>query len=253
MCTSYYLEDSTALKGIAYAAAHHRLRSRMMAKIPRPVVTQGEVKRGDIAPVIAPDRRGEGQVFPMAWGFTGKHTLIATLDLEVLEKTRNPVLLDAWTRHRCLIPTSWYYEWERLRPIDSYDTFGDQTPECERRNLYAGNHSVVCFTDSSEAEPLGSRFMVQARGSSVTMLAGLYRIEELEDLKVPHFLILTQEAFGDLRTVHDRMPVIFDTSDADTIRAWLSPGAVPPWDVQRVIEKSVTDVIFEEDPPRASS
>ena len=249
MCTSYYLEDSNALKGIAYAAAHHKLRKRLMGKIAQPVVTQGEVKRGDIAPAIAPDKKGEGHVFPMIWGFTGKHTLITTLDIDVLEKTKNPVLLDAWARHRCLIPTSWYYEWERLRLVDSYDTFGDQRPEGERFSMYRGNHSIVCTADGPGSEPLGSRFMVQTRGSSVTMLAGLYRIEEVEDVKVPHFLILTQEAFDDLRAVHDRMPVIFDTADPDTIRAWVNPGAMPPWDIQRIVEKSVTDVIFEESPP----
>lgn len=72
ICTSYYLKDSTALKGISDAAAHHKLRDRMMEKIAKPVVTQSEVKHGDIAPAITPDRRGEGRVFPMIWGFTGK-------------------------------------------------------------------------------------------------------------------------------------------------------------------------------------
>ena len=251
MCMSYFLEDSAALKGIAYAAAHHKLRERMTGAAAQPVVTQGEVKHGDIAPVIAPDKRGEGHVFPMIWGFTGKHTLITTLDIDIFERTRNPILLDAWDRHRCLIPASWYYEWERLHPIDSYDTFGDQTPEHERRSMYAGNHSIVCAMDGSGSELLGSRYMVQTRGSSVTMLAGLYRIEDQKGVKLPHFLILTQEAFGDMRSVHDHMPVIFDTSDADTIRAWIDPGSLAPWDVQRVSERSVTDVICEESPPRS--
>ena len=33
MCTTYYLEDSRALRGIAQAAAHHRLRERISSKL----------------------------------------------------------------------------------------------------------------------------------------------------------------------------------------------------------------------------
>ena len=107
MCTTYFLEDSRALRGIAQAAAHHKLRERISAKLAQPVVTQGEVRPGDIVPVIAPDKSGEGHVYPMVWGFSGKSSLIPRLDTELLAETKNTILLDAWYRHRCLIPASW--------------------------------------------------------------------------------------------------------------------------------------------------
>lgn len=247
MCTGYYLENSKALKGIVQAAAGHRLRRRMMEKIAQPLVTQGEVSCGDIVPAIAPDSRGVGRVFPMVWGFTGKHALITELPVETLEYTKSPILLDAWALHRCLIPTSWYFEWERLRPVISYDSFGDQTPEGERRERI--ERTVINETGPDGSVPVGDRFMIQTRGSSVTMLAGIYRIEEVDDVRIPHFLILTQEAFGDLCEIHDRMPVIFDTSDRETIQSWVDPGAIPSWDVERVAEKAIDDVIFEKSPP----
>ena len=248
MCTSYYLEDSNALKGIAYAAAHHRLLNRIRPKVARPLMTMGEVKPGDLAPVIAPDRRrGEGHVFPMIWGFTGKHSLITELQVDVLDRTRNPILLEAWERHRCIIPSSWYFEWERLHPVISYDSFGDQTEEGERRSMYMRSSPVPDPPDGSE--PLGDRFMVQARGSSVTLLAGLYRIEELDGVKVPHFLILTQEAYGDILSIHNRMPVMLDSTDGELIQRWLDPGAMPPWETDRLLDKAFTDVVFEKSPP----
>lgn len=64
ICTSYYLKDSTALKGISDAAAHHKLRDRMMGKIAKPVVTQSEVKHGDIAPLSRRTEEERGASFP---------------------------------------------------------------------------------------------------------------------------------------------------------------------------------------------
>ena len=71
MCCSYFLENSTKLAGIAHAASKHRIKGRMLEKLGQPLITEGEVLPGRIAPVIAPDRRGESRVFPMVWGFTG--------------------------------------------------------------------------------------------------------------------------------------------------------------------------------------
>lgn len=246
MSTSYHLEkDSKELKSIIYAAVHHSLAKKMVSRLCRPVMTNGETYPGDILPVIAPDRKGRGRVFPMVWGMTGKQGLIHELDVDLLDRTRNPVLLDAWGRHRCLVPASWYYEWEHLHPMISYDSFGDQTPERERRvnRSFADNETIP---DGSDL--IGDRYMLQTRGSAVTMLAGIYRIEEHDDMKFPHFMLLTQEAPPELLFLHSRMPVIFDPREAGLIQKWLDPGAMPPWNAERVLEKAVTDMVFEKRP-----
>ena len=249
MCTTYFLEDSRALRGIAQAAAHHKLRERISTKLAQPVVTQGEVRPGDIVPVIAPDRSGEGHVYPMVWGFSGKNSLIPRLDTELLAETRNTILLDAWYRHRCLIPASWYYEWERLHPEIGYDTYGNQSPESDLRFKYMGNGQVP----GEESTPVGDRYMIQTHNSAVTLLAGLYRIEELDGVRIPHFMILMQYACDDLMFIHSKMPVIFDSSDSGLLHDWLDPKTVPQWDVDRLLNSAVTNVMFEKSPVRRSS
>ena len=80
MCTTYYLENTEPLRRMGQAAENHKLRYRMMSKIAQPVVTQGEARPGDIVPVIAPDSSGEGHVYPMIWGFSGKLSLIPRME-----------------------------------------------------------------------------------------------------------------------------------------------------------------------------
>ena len=245
MCTTYYLENTEPLRRMGQTAENHKLRYRMMSKIAQPVVTQGEARPGDIVPVIAPDSNGEGHVYPMIWGFSGKLSLIPRLDIDLLAQTRNPILLDAWARHRCLIPTSWYYEWERLKPEIDYDSYGDQTSERDRRY-----QSIPQILVPEAEERIGDRYMIQTRGSSVTFLAGIYRIEDLEGVKVPHFMVLMQYAAPNLMFIHNQMPVIFDADNKELLKEWLDPGAMPPWDVERVLNNAVMDVMYEKSPVR---
>lgn len=45
-----------------------------------------------------------------------------------------------------------------------------------------------------------------------------------------------------------KMPVIFDARDAGLLQSWLDPSAMPPWDEERVLEKAVTDMVYEKRP-----
>ena len=62
------------------------------------------------------------------------------------------------------------------------------------------------------------------------------------------FLILMQYAAEDIMFIHNKMPVIFPSSDSALLHEWLDPNAMPPWDVNRVINKAATDVVFEKSP-----
>ena len=53
MCTRYYVELSPELRPIIEAARHSSLAAKMVHDLGRPVITEGEVKPTDIAPVIA--------------------------------------------------------------------------------------------------------------------------------------------------------------------------------------------------------
>ena len=94
------------------------------------------------------------------------------------------------------------------------------------------------FTDSNGRIKTGDKYAIQPRGSDVTYLAGLYRIEESRDLKYPVFSVLTKTPTDDLREIHDRMPLILPESAIDE---WISPNGEP----NKVVDKAVTELVIE--------
>ncbi len=150
------------------------------------VKTSGEVRPTDVAPVIATNRAGNLSVFPMKWGFAGKSLLI---NARVETAGEKPTYRDAWKSHRCIIPASYYYEWEHLTSADGKKKTGD-------------------------------KYTLQPTGSTATWLCGLYRFE----YELPVFVILTREADESIRYIHDRMPVMMPK---DLINEWIRPDADP--------------------------
>lgn len=69
-------------------------------------------------------------------------------------------------------------------------------------------------------------------------LAGLYRIEERNNVKYPVFTILTREPTEDLRKIHDRMPVLLPEQSVDE---WISPKSDP----EGVAKTALTDMVYE--------
>ena len=89
----------------------------------------------------------------MKWGYTGKTLLI---NARVETASEKPTFRDDWKSHRCIVPASYYFEWVHLRSNDGKTTTGD-------------------------------KYVIQPKGSSVTWLCGLYRIEE----GLPVFVVLS--------------------------------------------------------------
>ena len=114
-----------------------------------------------------------------------------------------PTFQESWERRRCVIPVSWYFEWEHL----------------------IGN---------TGQKKTGDKYMIQPRGSSVTWLCGLYRIEN----NLPVFTILTREPGEEHRKTHDRMPLILPE---DRIDQWIRPDTKP----EELLPYTLTDMIFE--------
>jgi putative SOS response-associated peptidase YedK len=177
-------------------------RSPLVAKWHRTtgITTAGEVRPTDVVPVIAPNRKGERAVFPMKWGFSGRSLL---LNARVETAASKPTFKESWERRRCVIPASWYFEWEHL-------------------------------TGSDGKKHTGDKFMLQPKGSTMTWLGGLYRIEE----GLPVFVILTREPGEEIRFIHDRMPLILPE---DAIDAWIRPDGDP----EEVMKLALTDMMFE--------
>lgn len=114
-----------------------------------------------------------------------------------------PTFKDAWKSHRCIIPASYYYEWQHFKSPDGKEKTGD-------------------------------KFAIQPAGLTVTWLCGLYRIEE----GYPVFVVLTKDPTKELAKIHDRMPLILPT---DKIDDWIRPSSDPEEIVRFALEDMVIE------------
>jgi putative SOS response-associated peptidase YedK len=57
-------------------------------------------------------------------------------------------------------------------------------------------------------------------------------------MQVPIFSILTKEAAGIVKDIHNRMPVILDK---DSLRDWIRPDGDP----SAIVERTLTKMVFE--------
>ena len=102
------------------------------------------------------------------------------------------------------------------------------------RTIFKWKH----YTDSKGKVRTGDKYAIQPCGSDVTYLAGLYRIEEMRDLKYPVFAVVTRSPTNELREIHDRMPLILPNNAVDER---IRPDGEP----DKVVDKEVTEVVVE--------
>ena len=190
MCTRYYIEkDADELKEIIEAVSRSSLATKFVDTHARPLITEGEVRPTDIVPVIAPNAHGEKSVFPMQWGFLGKDQKRTLFNARVETAGSKPTFKDAWKSHRCIIPASYYFEWEHFKGPDG-------------------------------KVKTGHKYAIQPEGHTVTWLCGLYRIED----GYPVFVVLTKDPTEMLGKIHDRMPLMLPE---DKIDEWINPASDP--------------------------
>lgn len=190
MCTRYALEkDLPELKDITEAVMRSALASKFIATHGRPIITSGVVRPTDIVPVIAPNSKGLKTVFPMQWGFLAKDNKRSLFNARVETAAVKPTFKDAWQSRRCIVPASYYFEWQHFKSADGKTKTGD-------------------------------KFAIQPAGYTVTWLCGLYRMEN----GYPVFVILTKEPTAELSRIHDRMPLILPEEKIDE---WITPSSDP--------------------------
>lgn len=184
MCCRYWAEESPELREIV----EEMNRSSLVCKWQQTtgIKTYGEIRPTDVVPVIAPNRFGNRAVFPMRWGYSGK-TLLMNARTETA--ATKPTFEADWQKHRCIVPASWYFEWEHRLGNDGKKHTGD-------------------------------KYMIQPKDSTMTWLCGLYRIED----GLPHFVVLTREPGEEIRFIHDRMPLIVPERLVDE---WIRPDVKP--------------------------
>ena len=209
MCTRYFMDDAPSeLSDIIEAVMHSKLSDKFIRNYGRPVITSGEVRPTDIAPVIAPNKNGLRTVYPMRWGFKNPEHDSTVFTARVETAGTKPTFKDAWKSHRCIIPASYYFEWEH-------------------------------YKDSRGKEKTGQKYAIQPNGSTVTYLCGLYRIEN----GYPVFVVLTREPSAELKMIHNRMPLILP---ANMINAWINPEANPDDILQYALTDMIIEKAGEE-------
>ena len=206
MCTRYYIDkDEPMMADIVESALKSKLAEKFQFGMSKLLVRAGEVRPTDVAPVIAPNKKGEREIYPMKWGFTvtvdGKQKPVVNARIETA--SIKSLFSEAWQKHRCIIPASWYFEWEH-------------------------------FKDENGNVKTGSRYVIQPSNSTITWLCGLYRIED----GYPVFAIITKVSTEELSAIHDRMPLMLPE---DKINNWINPDSSP----DTVIPYALSDMVTE--------
>ena len=198
MCGRYFIDPTPAMLPVIEAMNRSPLIQAFQQN--GEVMTRGEIRPTNVAPVLASARNGSRAVFPMKWGFTGKTLLI---NARAETAASRVTFREAWQSHWCAVPASWYFEWEHL------DTEGGK-------------------------KKIGDRFRLRPRGSGITWLCGLYRIE----YGLPCYVILTREPGESIRFLHDRMPLMLPEEYA---KEWIRPDADPA----ELVRAAQTDIQYE--------
>ena len=125
----------------------------------------------------------------MKWGYTGYTGKGLLMNARSETAAEKPTFREDWARHRCIVPASWYFEWEHLPGKNGRKQTGD-------------------------------KYRIRPKDASMTWLCGLYRIEN----GLPVFVVLTREPGESIRFIHDRMPLIMPE---DLTGEWIRPAARP--------------------------
>ncbi len=104
------MEESPELRPFVEQVNRAPLKEKMVSKLARPIKTSGEIRPTDMVPVVAPSPKGEAVVYPMVWGFSNPKAGSPIVNARVETASSKSLWKEAWEKHRCVIPASWYYE-----------------------------------------------------------------------------------------------------------------------------------------------
>lgn len=213
MCTWFYA-DYKYLSGYINKAQQLPLADSIMNAMSKSKAMSCNIRPTDMAAVLAPNKEGNMAVFPMIWGFTHESTPKPLINCRIETADQKPLWKDSWSKRRCVIPASWYYEWG-IPP------------------------SEVGFHNANEQHKIKKeKYTIQPEGAEITYLAGLYRFEEHRGIQIPMFTVLTREAVAPMSSIHDRMPLILGK---DSLSEWIRPNGDP----NRIAKMALTKMIME--------
>ena len=129
----------------------------------------------------------------------------------------------AMQSRRCLIPCSWYFEWETR---DAQQSLLDDMPSLQ---IQAAGQTIR----GKAKNPTKIKYAIRPKTPGIIYLAGIYRYEENQ--KLPVLSILTREPAPEISFIHDRMPVIF----SDKLHGQWLDRAADPMEVLKLCEKEM--------------
>ena len=143
--------------------------------------------------------------------------LINTRSETALDK---PLFRQSMQERRCLIPCSWYFEWE-IRDA--------------QQSLLAGMPALQIgpAPKGKAKHPTKIKYAIRPKTQGIVYLAGIYRYEENQ--KLPVLSILTREPAPEIAFIHDRMPVIFSEENH---ALWLDRSKDPK-EILKLCEKEM--------------
>ena len=220
MCGRFFVEGES----------ENELLARMIAEAERrqqAITGESSIARGEVYPAstvaaMAVGKTGDIGIFPMVWGFhlqPNNKLIINTRSETAMEK---PMFRKSMLERRCLIPCSWYFEWETR---DAQQSLLDDMPSLQ---IQAGQ------TIKGKAKnPTKIKYAIRPKAPGIIYLAGIYRYEENQ--KLPVLSILTREPAPEIAFIHDRMPVIF----SDKLHGQWLDRSTDPMDVLKLCEKEM--------------
>ena len=213
MCSRFYLdvEASEKLKAIIAEAGR-----RQMALTGENTVVRGEAFPSQVVAALACGKNGQTAAFPMEWGFHRKDGKGLIINTRSETAASSPLFRDSIKERRCLIPASWYYEWETLDLQQSlFETAAELTPSVQVEDA-----SLSPARRSRHTKKI--KHAIRPQGQEVIYLAAIYRYEP--ERRLPVFSILTRDAAPEIAFIHPRMPIIFSEG---TAMKWLERNAEP--------------------------
>ena len=210
MCGRFFVEGESENELLARMIDEASRRQRALTG--ESTIATGEVFPSSIVAAMTVGRSGDIGIFPMQWGFhlpPSNKLIINTRSETAMEK---PMFRKSMLERRCLIPCSWYYEWETR---DAQQSMLDDLHSLQVQGTGQSNKGKAKNQQKI-------KYAIRPKASGVIYLAGIYRFEE--NLKLPVLSILTREPAQDISFIHDRMPVIFSDRNHG---AWLDRSADP--------------------------
>jgi putative SOS response-associated peptidase YedK len=159
---------------------------------------------GQLAPVVVGG--DERTLLPLRWGMvtgTGPSAdrVQTRINARVENVARAPMFRDAFRTHRCIVPATGFFEWR-------------------------------AETGPRKKQP----FWIRPADGGPLALAGVWSSSVSRDGEViDSFVILTTDAHGVVRGIHDRMPLSLHGAD---VERWLGAGVFPTDALQQLVRRS---------------